>query len=443
MGVGGIASTPLQSAEDAGIGRRASGGAPLLTRRHFIYGAVGVGALAAVGGGAVAVSGVLQQGGSDDLSVLEVPEDAVTTSDALTEVEVDSAVSLVSSFELPYGTLVWANDDSVAACLLPTEQAKPLAQVGLLFLNSGNSTVAVSQAVSQDEGFEIFDARACSTGIVWVEADVLDGIWRVYSASLDGTAVGDPQLLEEGTSDWEMPFLAATAGYAFWQVLPRTDGSKTSENSLLKRSAFGTSEPSVVYESPGRMSTPPYALDDSVVITPRTATSSTHYQLTRIDASTGDVMDALVLPSSMAPLEAGYGNTGFMFTFDAIYDYGDGIANLGTYVPMTQVEASPTDGASNAAYSDAQWFRHTRTPTAAPAWCGNYLMVKSSTTVGVDLDAQTYFAIDLESGADDYGEYLASTGMGSTFVTYTNVDYQPVSGDEQQYCLVRVWKPIE
>ena len=419
-----------------------NGGEILLTRRHFLYGAIGVGALAAVGGGTIAVTSAMKQDDSGELAVLKVPEDAVTPSDALTEVDASSALGLVSSFELPYGTLVWANDDNVAACLLPTEQSKPLTQVGLLFLGSGSHSVVVSQAVGQDEGFEIYDVRACSTGLVWTEADILDNVWRVYSASFDGETVGDPQLLDEGTSDWETPTIAATAGFAFWQVLPRADGPRRSEASLLKRAAFGTGESSVVYESHGRMSTPPYALADSVVITPRTDTSSIHHQLTRIDARTGDVMDAMVLPTSMKPLEAGYGNTGFMFTFDAIYNYGDGIANLGTYTPAAQVAAAPADGLGNAAYSAARWFRHTRTPTAAPAWCGRYLMVKSTTTVGIDLEAQTYFAIDVKSGADDYYEYLASTGMGSTVVTYTNVNHQPIAGAAEKYCLVRVWAPI-
>lgn len=390
----------------------------------------------------MAAVGSLQKNEGNEISVLEVPEEAVTTSDALTEVDLSSSVNLKSSFELPYGTLVWANDDSVAACLLPTEQAKPLTQVGLLFLESGSSTVAVPQAVGQDEGFEIYDARACSTGIIWTEADILDGVWRVYSASLEQGTVGDPQLLEEGTSVWETPTIAATAGFAFWQVLPRANGPMRTEASLFKRAAFGTSEASVVYESNGRMCTPPYALSDSVVITPRTNTSSVHHQLTRIDARTGEVLDAMILPTSMKPLEAGYGNTGFMFSFDAIYNYGGGIANLGTYAPAQQVAAANADGTGNAAYSDEPWFRHARTPTAAPAWCGRYLMVKSSTTIGIDLDAGTYFAIDIKSGADDYGEYLASTGMGSTAVTYSNIDYQPITGDAQKYCLVRVWQPV-
>ena len=85
------------------------------------------------------------------------------------------------------------------------------------------------------------------------------------------------------------------------------------------------------------MTTPPCAVEGGVVITPRAATSGTYYQLTRLDAATAQVTDAVVLPSSMRPLEAAYGPTGFSFAFDAIYNYGDGIKNLGTYVPASAV----------------------------------------------------------------------------------------------------------
>lgn len=424
-------------------GKAAENGRTLLTRRRFLFGAIGVGALAAVAGSATVVVGKMREGDSPELAVLKVPEASVGSLDGLSEVESSSAMALVGNFELPYGTLVWANDDHMAACLLPTAQSKPLTQIGLLFLGSGECPVVVSQAVGQSEGFEIYDVRACENGLIWTEADILDGVWRVYSASFDGSTVGNPLLLEEGTADWEMPTLAVAGNFAFWQVLPRTDGSAKRENSLFKRAAFGSDDTETLYTSHGRMSTPPYATADSVVITPRTNTSSVHHQLTRIDANTGEVTDAMVLPSSMKPLEAGYGKNGFMFSFDGIYNYGDGIANLGTYTPRTQVSTVAADGVGNTAYSDAAWFRFPRNPSAPPAWCGKWFMVKSTSAVcGIDLEAGTYFAFDVKSGADTYGDYLASTGMGQVVVTYSNIDYQPIDGAAQKYCNVRVWAPL-
>lgn len=412
-----------------------SGGEVLLTRRHFLFGALGIGAVAAVGGGAAVVLDQMQSSSSDDLAVLQVPESAVTTSDACTEVPASERMALASSFELPYGSLVWANDDSIAACLLPTEQSNPIVQVGLLALGSGTCTTVLKQAVGMDEGFEIYDVRATSSGLVWTEADILDGTWRIYTATSDGSSIGEPALADEGEADWQTPTIAAVGDRAFWQVLPRADGEKASESSTLKRATMGTSDVEVVYTSKGRMATPPYGLSDSVVITPRTDTSSIHYQLTRINADTGAVLDTMALPTSMRPLEAGYGQTGFLFSFDAIYNYGDGIANLGTYAPAVAV----TDGS----YSDVPWFRFNRTPTAAPAWCGPYLMVKSTLYVcGIDLNTNESFHFDVESGADDYGEYLATTGTHGNIVTFTNIDDNPVNGEQRKCCIVKVWTPL-
>ena len=349
-----------------------NGGEVLLTRRHFLYGALGVGALAAVGGGASVVIEQTKSDPDDNLVVLKVPEDAVlsSASDEFTNtfVQAEDPTTLmnqVGNYELPYGSLVWANDDDLAACLLPTDTGKPLTQVALLSLSSGNSTVVLEQAVGSDEGFEIYDVRATSSGLIWAEADILDGVWRIYTARTDGAALGNPALVEEGDGDWEMPTIAAVGNRAFWQVLPKASGPKKTEPSLFKRATMGANDIETLWTSIGRMATAPYATGDSVVITPRTDTSSIHYQLVRVDANTGEALDTMALPTSMKPLEAGYGNTGFMFSFAAGYQYGGGIASIGTYTPASAV--------TNGDYSNAPWFRFSRNPTAPPAWCGHRL----------------------------------------------------------------------
>ena len=137
-----------------------------------------------------------------------------------------------------------------------------------------------------DEGFEIYDVRATSEGLVWTEADILDGIWRIYTARVEGagTGIGAPVLSDEGGADYETPSIAAAGGHAFWQVLPKSGGNRASEDSVLKRVRLGSTGAETVCSSTGRMATPPYALDDAVIVTPRTDTASVHYQLTRIDA---------------------------------------------------------------------------------------------------------------------------------------------------------------
>lgn len=406
----------------------------LLTRRHFLYGALGLGALAAVGGGASVVSQKMNQ---DETSpkVLEVPNSAIILSDSLKQVkDYTDRMNLVGSYELPYGSLVWANDEKIAACLIPTDGANPLTQAALLSLSTGSYDTVLEAAVGNSEGYEIYDVRATSAGLVWTEADILEEVWRIYTAKLSGGSLSSPVLVAEGTADYDTPFITAVGDCAFFQVMPKADGKKSEEDSCLYRVTLGSDKPKKIYASHGRMATAPYGLSDSVVITPRADASNVYYQLTRIDASSGKTTDTLTLPASMKPLEAGFGETGFMFAFDATYDYGEGISELGTYAPASTV----TDGS----YNTAPWFRFNRDPSAAPAWCGPYLMVKSTTAVcGVDLKKNEYFAFDVESGADTYGEYLATTGSHDTVVTFTNIDHVPLSDDKVHCCRVRVWTP--
>lgn len=444
LGSGGVHKRGASGAGSSGGGVRVptpSGGEVLLTRRHFLFGAVGVAALAAAGGAATVVIKQREEA-ANDVTVLEVPASSVTTlntadtESSFTLIEdTASRMNLAARFELPYGSLVWASGDDVAACLVPTDQGSPLAQVALLLLGSGNQATVLEQAVGQDEGFDIYDVRATETGMVWTEADILDGIWRVYTARLDGATLGEPHLVDEGDNQWETPTIAAAGSHAFWQVMPRLDGDSSAEDSLVKRATMASGATETVHTSHGRLCTPPYALDDSVVITPRAETSGTYYQLTHLDAASGNVLDTMVLPRSMRPLEAGYGDNGFSFSFDAWYTYGDGIANIGTYTPASRV----TDGN----YSGAPWFSFGLAPTAPPAWCGGYFIVKSKRTVcGIDLDTSEYFALQPENGSDDYGEYLASTGSNNLVVTYANIDDKPIDGEPKKYCLVRAWSPV-
>ncbi|MBO4352614.1 MAG: Tat pathway signal protein [Eggerthellaceae bacterium] len=404
----------------------------LVTRRKFLYGAIGVGAVA-IAGASAAVLG--SRSDDNEVTYLDAPDDALTS---LTDFEAldseEGKVSKIGEYDLPYGTLVWANDDSVAACLLPTETGKPLTQIGVLALGSGTLTTVLEQAVGSKEGFEVYDVRATSTGAIWTEADVLEGTWRIYSARLSNGTLVNPIKIDEGDTTYDTPTIAAVGEYAFWQVLPKlpNDQGLTSQ---LKKATIGAPNSSVIFENARRMGTPLYAAEDSVVITPRVDSPSIFYQLTKVAAKSGEVEDTLTLPGAMHPLEAGYGRNGFTFSFADIYNYGGAIKNMGTYTPLEK----PKDGD----YDNAKWFGFARTPTAPPAWCKDLFIVKSSYSVcGVDLKKGEYFALDVDNGADSYGEYLASSGVHDKFVTYTNIDYSPVGSDAVKTCRVKVWTTV-
>lgn len=404
----------------------------LLSRRHFLYGALGLGALALANVGTR--SPRLAFANEDELTYLSVPEDTVLTLDDYTEIPYVDSVAHIGNFELPYGTLLWTSRDDIAACLLPTESSKPLTQLGVLYLSSGNYAALLESAISTNEGFDIYDVRASDKGFIWTEANILSGVWRIYTASFDGSALKEAILVDEGNKDWETPTIAAVDSHAFWQILPLATGPQSTENSVLKRASFGSRTSDIMYSSEGRMSSPPYPLHDSLVITPRTSTDAVHHQLTLIDGASGDTRDSLILPQAMKPLEAGYGKTGFHFSFDGIYSYGEGIANLGTYTPQAEHGVY--------SYENLDWFRFNKTPSSPPAWSKNHFIVKSTRSVcGVDFENRLYYAVDVESGSDTYGDYLASTGMNQTFVTYANVHSTPIGEKEKKYCLVRVWTP--
>ncbi len=407
-----------------------------VSRRSFLGGTLKTGALLGLAGGTLAATSSMTGCSSEEeIDPLTVSSENVSSFDSLEELETpDDMFEQVASWEMPYGTVVFSNSADMAVCLVPMDSASPLTNVYTLDLLSGDRTCVLDEAMGTDDGFEIYDVRGTEDGLCWVEANIFTRDWRVYASPLsDDGELSNIQMLDSGDGEWEMPSVAVSGGYAFWQVRPRTDGSHTLENSLLKKAAFNSTSSQVIFESEGRFCTPIYPLEDELVITPRRDNELVHYEMTLINAQSNAVEDTLCLQSGMKPLEAGYGTNGFFFSFEAIYDYGDGISNLGTYTPFTSVV--------NGDYQNCQWFAFARTPTAAPCWCGDYFLIKSTTAVvGFDFGGTRYCILDVPEGADDYGSYLATTGTPSRFVTYTNVDSNPIVGEARNVCDIQVWQ---
>lgn len=438
--------TPASLSSGPGLGALGAGpgggsGKTLLTRRNFLYGAAAVGGVAVLAaGGAVLAGAAGGEGGSDDIAALTVPASSVTVlsadSEAFTQTPDTTPLAVqAGSYDLPFGTLVWSNNDVNAACLMPTETASPLATVGIMTLANGTVATVLPQAQDAAAGFEIYDARCNEAGLVWTEANILQGVWRVWAAPLSGTTLGTPVQLDQGDSAWETPSIAAAGTSAFWQCAPKASGAAETASSCVKRAAFGGQSVEVVCESTARMATPLLATQDMVVCTPRAEEAASYTRLTCIDAESGSIVDTLTLPSGMRPMEAGYGSTGFTFCFEAGYDFGDGISGVGTYTPTS---------AGSTGYDGLPWFCFSRTPITAPAWCGPFFVVKSTSSVAViDLEARTYTSILADDNADDWGEQLASTGAGNVIVTYQHIDNGSSDSEEEstasKVCRVRVW----
>lgn len=408
----------------------------LLTRRNLLIGAGVLGGVAILGGGAsyaLSAMGESDEGVMNDY--LTVPENAVESlkDDFKMYKTSTDYVSLAKSVKLEYGTLVWADNDTVAACLVPTDKASPLSTVKVLYLSSGNTTTVLKKAQGSDKGFEILDVRCSAEGLIWVESNIFESTWRVYTASLDNDSLSHITQVDEGDANWEIPSLAAVDNKAFWQLIPASEGENASSPSVVRAASFGSDSYKEVCSSKTAFATRLTPAKEGVVVTPRVDTTKVYYQLTLISAEDYAVLDQLTLPASMSPDIVGYGRSGFSFGFANIYNYGEGIANLGTYTPESAVEPFH--------YENLEWFRFSRTPTASPCWCGEWFVVKSTSSLcGVHFPSKKYFAIDTPSGCDNYGEYLASTGTSTHIVGLSQI---VTDNDDDQYALVRIFKPIE
>lgn len=487
VGAGRIDARPAGAASAAGAAvATADACNPRISRRGFILSALGTAgtclagaALLSNGNKPAFASGAEEAGAADvpdasggnpaptkaslSTEALAVSSDSVfTTSDCEYVEDVTGELNLVSSIHLPYQTLLWAGDSDVAACLLPCDTSTPLTKLGLIALATGEYAVALDEPIGVAEGFQIFDVRANKDGAIWLESNVADNEWRIYTAPviLEGGAkapkLGEAALAASGNSDWYPPDLGVSGAFALWQISPDPDGACSEESSVIMRIGFGDSADNAkaVCESHGQFACAPSTTSISdeawmaggtadenggasdlhcIVCAPRTSSSSTQYQLTLIDTSSGQIVETLILPASMRPAFIAYGKTGFSFAFDGIYSFGDGISGLGTYTCASNANGD-TSGTAG------EWYRCDRSPYADPAWCGKWFAVKSSSAIAlVDLIEKRYTTITPEHVTQGYGEFLVSSGTASRFVTYSNIDYTPIGGSQIRECNVRVW----
>ena len=436
--MGGVSTKKSRASKRARARRSSESNAQMLiTRRNLLLGAAGIGAVAAGAAGAKVLTS-REETTSEDIITLEVAEDAVFDLEACAEVDPGDAFDLIGNFELPFGTLVWVDDEDVAACLFPTEEPSPLVYMGIMNLGNGAYYIMREAAVGAEEGFEIYDVRASSSGLVWLEAAIMEGLWRIYVATLGADlSLGEPRLVEEGNAEQEVPSIAIVGDYAFWQTMaPISNENARREPAALRQVSIKSGNAKTVYKTNGRMSAPlvPYA--DSIIFTPRHEDATSYCDLVRLDAQSGKVQDQITLPSGMMPNQVGYGPTGFAFCFENIYDYGGGISNLGTYTPANTLK--------NGDYNNQTWFRFNRTPTAGPCWCtDNWFMVKSNQSVcAVNFANKVFCSFGVESGCQDWGDYLVTSGMRNIVVTASQIDQVDNEGKETKMTQVRVWQPL-
>ena len=420
--------------------------AKMISRRHFLRSSLAVGSFAAAslslrgcgssGGTANLLEAAQAAAPSANVEYLSVDPSQILPYTSLSNVDFSDYLGEKNSFTLPLGSLLQQGSRSQALVISPGESSRALISMGLVNLDSGDLTTLLAQALGHNSDYVIYDARAGDASLIWVECNMVAGLWRVYASTLLGSlAAADMQqaaLLDEGEADYEPPLLAASGNKVYWTVMPDPNGPAYQQDSFLKCAQFSKQvlgeQPAVrvIYTSHGRMITNPQVSADTLTIVPRVDTDSVYYQLTSLALSDDTVRNVAILPPSLKVADAVWLGEGFAFSIEANYDYAQGLAYAGTYCQL----------------SGGQYLYINKPPSAAPVRLGSLLCVKSSQNI-VALDASRGNAsiVPTPENGVDYGDILAAAGTQDRLVVYTTVTAR--IGQEKGSCQVRVLEALQ
>ena len=413
-----------------------------ITRRQFVIGAVAAGGIIALSGGAFVV---FNNSNVDEGSkTLSVAANQVFTIDDMELVdEVTEMLKTQKEITLNYNTLVTQSSNEVLSLLESTGAGNPVCNACTLKLSDGSKNTILTGPTIDKPRFDILDFKANENGCAWVESNVLTGENIVKSHLGTGDAKAGAKTALTCDSSQTMPHIEVCDNSLWIQTAPAETGS---EKEKLFMTKLGGDEDSLEEIAESRtFATAPAWTSKGIVASPRNSYSASRFNISLFDPDTGEIADNLTLPQSMTPQDVTYGKTGFSFTFQGSYTYGDGIANIGTYVQsaLGTTLAADDDAARdkrNAALSDENWLSFRREPTCPCAWIGNYVCVKSTSSIAViDFVNKRYGLIKADDGADDYGVWMVSTGEVDRLVTLQNINYTPLNGNLVKECRLKVW----
>ena len=255
----------------------------------------------------------------------------------------------------------------------------------------------------------IYDAQCSDSVFAWSELDIVSHEWRLFAASLADGALGTVNTLWKADADYDPPLVCCSGSSVIWLVMPSTSGSKTSENSSCYLWQAGASSADEVVRSSGRFACAPTVSDGNVTLVPRVrANEGRYFGITAYTLESGlsTQVNQLVLPASVSPMYATFMDGNFVFSIEANYGTGGLLGNMGTYIGS----------------GDGSFVALPREPAAVCVGKGGVYLIKTRAGhVIVDTNAQTYATLAAPSRALDYGDYPASMGTTSTFVTFATV----------------------
>lgn len=392
-------------------------GLSAVSRRQFISGMLGAGAALATGT-LVVTSGCSSNKKDDlesvvaktaqdaDITTLRVAVDQLVESATFEEAPVSDYLVLESTWDLPKGSLVYVCDKRKALVLVPGETTEALIKLGFLDLTTGELAIAMEQALDHNEGYVIYDARASDSALIWIESNMQTTHWQVYCSTLDNGIPGEPQLIDEGQTDYEPPLLCVSGNKVYWTYMPDPLGAANKEDSYLKATTVKTVDPQIIYTSHGRMITNPLATEGIITLVPRVDTDNVYYQLTALRVDDDSVVAVSILPQALKVNEAIYMSGTFTFCTENNYDYAEGLAYYGTYRDL----------------GDGSYLHVNKMPTSAAVQFKQHLMLRSTrNVVGIDVANKRFFVIELMTDSVDYGDILAAWGVQDKVITYSTI----------------------
>lgn len=318
-----------------------------------------------------------------------------------------ASLTEAGSWELPFGCVLRPSEGSWKPYVKPNQGAG-MTSAGAFSVSSGTDMVFVDTAKTGGH-FVIYDAQCSDSVFAWVELDLVTRDWNLFASSISDTTLGSAVTLWQGTADYDPPLMCCSGSSVIWLVMPASSGTKTAENSSCYLWQLGNTSAAEVVRSSGRFGCGPAISGDNVILTPRVRTDEGRYYgitVYSLSAEFSGTVDQLVLPASVAPMYANYIDNKFVFSIEANYGSGGLLGNMGTYIGT----------------GDGTFIAIPREPSAQVAGKdGIYLVKTRASHLIVDTNAETYATLSAPNRALDYGDYPASTGTTSTFVTYATI----------------------
>lgn len=320
-----------------------------------------------------------------------------------------SSLGDVGTWTIPLGCVLRPSEGVWKAYLAPGEAASPMAVAGAFSTASGKALTFV-KAAQAGGNYVVFDAQCSDTVFAWSELDIVSRDWKLFAAAInkDGT-LGTPSSLWEASADYDPPQVVCSGSSVLWLVMPATGGSKVTENSSCYLWRLGATSADEVVRSQGRFACPPSVSDGMVTLTPRVRVNEGRfYGITAypLDNKLASTTAELVLPQSVQPMHAVYMDGVFAFSIEANYGTGGLLGNMGTYIGngSDPFVVLPREPAAQVSGKD-----------------GVYLVKTLASHLIVDTNAKTYATLVAPNRALDYGDYPASMGTTSQFVSFATV----------------------